>query len=255
MNFERESSIVGQEINFPRENRESSVRIVNEEKIGEGKFGIVSQVETDIAKDGATKRRSFVTKQFKPLDDPAQISLNAEQSLRGYNLAKEADLKVFPTYRLNKDKSMAIMTMGTRVGRQEEGGAPWVLLAQAEKSHTLQGLKQQLISKNDEPSVKELMTQLIAESRKAADKNIYVPADAYFLLVKGNQTEGHQFDYVIGDYDLITGDHERNLRKRNYKLALLFAKIVLKSNAEPDCDFEKIADEVYKEAVRDDKMR
>ena len=99
------------------------------------------------------------------------------------------------------------------------------------------------------------MTHLISESRKAADYNVYVPADAYFLLVKDNQSKGHQFDYVIGDYDLITDDQEANLHERNYERALLFAKIVLKSNAEPDCDFEKVADEVYEVAMQDDKTR
>ena len=87
--------------------RETTVRITDRALIGSGVFGDVFLADVDIS--GAT--RQFAVKRFRGDNDPVP-GAEAAQAMRNYKRLKKLGLKVFPTYRMEKDGNSVLITNG-----------------------------------------------------------------------------------------------------------------------------------------------
>ena len=91
--------------------KETAVSIVNEIPINNGAFG---EIFDTVIKINGRKKRFIVKKYFdkSKIRDRPIATINAQTAFANYSLAKEAELKVFPTFRIGEDKRSILMTDG-----------------------------------------------------------------------------------------------------------------------------------------------
>lgn len=162
----------------------TQIQIVGEKYIGGGTFGKIYLADTLVAR----RPRRFVIKRYK--GDTLAAERFAKKALTNYQRAKEAGLKVFPTYRMGEDGRSILMTDGH--------GDSTICLS---NNRTLPELGiPQIANAAISPS---LIEGVIAQAKKASEKRILIPNDAYFFIYdRSAQTT----DFVIGDLDMLGKD-------------------------------------------------
>ena len=177
--------------------KETKVQVISEIRIAGGTFGEIFDTVVEIG----GHRKRFIVKKYRennlPVGKPIATK-NAHSAFENYSLAKEAGLKVFPTFRISEDEKDILMTTGF--------------------------LKDQIcigsnnakdVTKFDKPLIREIsntdefLSNIFAEYIKAAKNNIYLPSDILFFVL--NRDEPTNLDFVLGDLD--------NLRKESRSIA------------------------------------
>lgn len=169
--------------------RKTEVTVEPGRLIGRGGFGAV--YETDVMIGG--RHRTMVLKKFhdNELGTPEE---NARRAFKNYSLAKEAGLKVFPTYRLGEDGSSILMTDG-RAG-------VWFCAAgnNNEQSYRIVEID----------NLKDILEKLAKEAAVAAAANLNLKDDMLFFTV--DRCVGANLDFYLGDLDLLRDAHRSNQR-------------------------------------------
>jgi hypothetical protein len=163
--------------------RESRIKITDEKPIGAGALGEVASVDAEVA----GKEGRFVIKRYQSVLGKER----AAKAFENYRMAKEAGLRVFPTFRLGEDGTSILMT----TAHTEE----WICVSS--NSEDTSDVEQYGVEKlKTIPRIDAYMREIFDESLKAAEKGIWIDQDAFFFLVKRS---GEAVDFVIGDFDLM----------------------------------------------------
>ncbi len=198
----------GRTIEYISEQGESTaIKILEEKKIGEGHWSSVYEV---IALVGGHRRKRFVIKKIKPITsdrDMTNVADIFENAMKMYQKAKEAGLRVFPTYRASKARNSILMT----AGHSEE----WICIGTNSGSSKLEDFGEQPLdsSSNLESFIRAYFDELLL----AGQKGIRVPSDSYFFFIN---TKDKKIDFRLGDTDSLTfADDIKNSSslKENYQ--------------------------------------
>lgn len=148
------------------------------------------------------KKRLFVVKRFDKNGENAERY--AREALANWKTAKEAGLKVFPTYRIGDDNRSVLMTEG--------GGGEKRMFIASNNSNLLEahGASSLLAGITD---ARKLFLDLFMEAVKAAEHNIAVHNDAVFFLVPENEP-CPRVDFILGDTDCLKKEINRKSRDR-----------------------------------------
>ncbi|MBP9762838.1 hypothetical protein KBD34_04445, partial [Patescibacteria group bacterium] len=170
--------------------RESQVEILEERRIGGGGVGEVFEVKALIK----GHERTFVLKRFFDREECSGQDM-ARRAFEHYAQAKQAGLKVFPTYRLNEKNSSILMT----AGHNEE----WhCISANNRGSDSLVNFGAEKLE--EIPDFEQFAHAIFAESKKAADAGIFLPADSFFFMVNKHD---QKMDFYVGDVDEVQKIH------------------------------------------------
>ena len=160
------------------------VKIISKEKIGEGGYGDV--FSTEIERKLPKKNKQFAVKNFRHEED-------AQRAIEKFKTLKKNGLKTFITYRLSKDKKNILMTNGNKDG---------TFLVSFNNSESKDRLETNPIKDID--NFEQLITDMVKHAKKATDKKIGLPFDAYFFSVANTDKPGiKNIDFIIGDLDTI----------------------------------------------------
>lgn len=172
--------------------KESILTISNEREIGKGYYGKVYQVDVTVQVGNSKRTAPFVLKRY--FDNETSAATNAESAAKNYQVAKEAGLKVFKTFRhIPEDHSILMSTAHTETE---------VCVGSNKGSNRVSDFKELGIEKV--PTVvdfNEFLYSLFKQANIAAEHGVRLDADSlFFLLRKDNPTK---VDFVIGDYDMV----------------------------------------------------
>jgi hypothetical protein len=167
--------------------RTAEVGIQQGVPIGRGSFGTVYEAVVTIGNHS----RTMVLKKFRE-NEVGTAEENALRAFRNYSRAKEAGLKVFPTYRLGEDQESILMSDGR--------SGVWFCAAgnnetQPYRISTLTNLEQ-------------VVEQLTEQSILAAAADLNLREDMLFFTVQ-RDSKSH-LDFYFGDLDLLIRSAGRN---------------------------------------------
>ncbi|MDP2630968.1 MAG: hypothetical protein Q8P56_06215, partial [Candidatus Uhrbacteria bacterium] len=188
--------------------------------IGGGNFGDTYVADVEIGK----RTRKFVIKKFKEFNNLSPQD-HALRAMENYNAAKEAKLKVFPTYRLSEDKESILMTS-----------------ADLEKNYCVdrrEEIKEGELGIERIRQFEDLVTAVLSEAIKAGKASVAVYMSAYFFLV--DRKTKTRVDFVIGDLDDVKKDTDTpvsEIIQSNLDFARMALIAFLNNNVE---DFQKYA--------------
>lgn len=167
----------------------STVQILGNKRIGVGDYGAVYEADVAIG----NHIRKFAIKKFIP-----RLGINREEefaarSIANYQLAKNAGLKVFPTYRLGEDRKTILMT---------NGNSDLVICLGSDKGSSLETRGMQRIPEDETNSdnYRHLITGLFDQAIIATKHGLSLGhSDVFFYLVNIHTSE---LDFVLGDFDM-----------------------------------------------------
>ena len=188
-------SLENPNISFRKNTRkETGVRVVSETPITKGSFG---KIFDTVIEKGGHKRRFIVKKYYNYTPDLPEynstIKENAERALHNYTLAKNAGLKVFPTFRISEDGESILMTTGfsdNQICVGSNGGL------------NIDKLKQPLIE--EIVNLDKFLVNFFIEGLKAAKNGISLHSDSFFFIF--NKSKPIKIDFILGDLDSLYKD-------------------------------------------------
>jgi len=184
--------------------RSSEVTILKKREIFEGGAGKIYLAKVLIG----DKERLFVLKDYK-------INKLAEDAFKNYTHAKEVGLKVFPTFRINKDQGIILMTT-----RNTDD-----LICVSSNGPGDSKLEDFGESKIEEiENIEELVESLIQQSFAAGEAGLIVDSDSVFFTV--NRKNKEVVDFEFGDLEAlhkvtVSGIKIISMNLRNTREALL----------------------------------
>lgn len=130
----------------------------------------------------------------QPMVTKKLMSVGEAQKVRDiYKICKDAGLKVIPTYRVDVDKRIALMTDLNRNGR----------LALSANNLSAEGPNpREFISSIS--NIESFLDSLFAHASSAGRTHLALPRDAYFFLVDKGSSRQENLDFLIGDFDDVT---------------------------------------------------
>ncbi|MFH0818440.1 MAG: hypothetical protein V1898_00405 [Patescibacteria group bacterium] len=171
--------------------RECQIDLLKERRTGKrGQFGELYKVQIEYR----GQVMDFYEKRF--FDDG-----DAERAQEKYQLAKDAGLKVFPTYRLNKERNSILMTPADNDGQKEVDSG-----------------KQGSIEMHSIDNFVDFVKQLFAQVRLAYEHDIGFADDClmYFYNPKSRK-----MDFYIGDTDNIVAKEQVQYNGESYYQAFV----------------------------------
>lgn len=207
-------SLEKQKLSFKKENKkETEVEIISETFIGKGAFG---EVFDTVIKIGGKKRRLIRKRYFDTLfanDRPSAIE-NIKSAVKHYSMAKNAGLKVFPTFRINEDQKSILMTTGFSDDK--------ICISRKEGNEFMS------VTEFGKPLIKEIrnldefISKLFAEGLKAIKNGISIFHDVPFIIL--SKEEPTTIDFVLGDLDNLL---EKEKTKTEGKVNIMQLKFLL----------------------------
>ena len=194
-------SLEGPKVKFKEyTGRETELRIVSETLINSGNFG---KIYDSVIEIGGLQRR-FIVKKYSTMLSTI-TGTNAEWALKNYSLAKKAGLRVFPTFRISKDRASILMTTGFFNDK---------ICVASNDHYTVDKFGRALILEIE--NIDEFLSNFFTESLKAAQQGIQIHFDVFFFIL--NKNEPTKIDFVLGDLDNLykagrtkeTGVHNMN---------------------------------------------
>ncbi|MBI3888718.1 hypothetical protein HY311_02910 [Candidatus Nomurabacteria bacterium] len=184
--------------------KETIVKIISEIPIAEGSFG---KIFDTVIEKGGHQKRFIVKKYFNYTPDLPKynymVKESTQRAFHNYILAKNAGLKVFPTFRISEDGESILMTTGFSENQTCVGSNGGLNLS------TLEQLPIEEIENLD-----KFLTDFFAEGLKAAQKGIDVFRDVFFFILSNDVPT--KIDFVIGDLDnLKKVEPTKNLARKN----------------------------------------
>ena len=167
--------------------KEVSTHVISENLITRGAFGRVFDTVIEIG----GHRKRFIIKKYSFSGDPVSLDIaekDAKRAFENYSLAKKAGLRVFPTFRISKDKKKILMTTGFLNDQ---------ICIGSNSELSIVDFKQPLIEEIE--NLDEFLASFFAEGLKAAQKGIKFYNDAPFFIISKSQPT--KIDFVLGDFD------------------------------------------------------
>ncbi|MDO8493434.1 MAG: hypothetical protein Q7S19_02710 [bacterium] len=195
------------------------VEIVKKEELGRGEFGVASSVAIEAGKH----KFPFVLKEYKS-------EVSAKDELQKYLDAKEAGLKVFPTFRISEDGKKAIMTTGHT--------PEWVCIGSNNENvgGSLESLGLAKIKSIEEKSFDDFLKNFFEQAVVASKDKFSLPYDAPFFFTQRNATENVKIDFVLGDLGQVgknlSGDDDKRRNMKNVKSLKVALNDFIKRNLE-----------------------
>jgi len=201
--------------------------------IGSGQIGDVYETEINIG----NKIKKFVVKKFKNTEGVTAIE-HANKAFDGYKLAKEAKLKVFPTYRLGEDKESILMT---RPNLDE-----CFVFSPGRDIQTEIKEAEIKLSKED---ISKIAHEVFQEAIKASQSGIELYFDSYFFILDKKTTK--DIDFLIGDFDNVKKKNsdrvlQENIINADYVLKCLITEYLRHLNLEMNEYIDMLKD-IYKQ--------
>jgi hypothetical protein len=156
------------------------VKILHEEKIGEGELGEVFQAEVELG----GRRRMMAIKKYRDGTSFGRAEENAARAARNYKIFRQAGLRVFPTFRLGEDGRSILMTLG------KEGNF-FIFAPPGSQKRTISGIE----------NFSAFLAKLEKELEKATTENLLIGLDAFFFIGKDKEGGKVELDFVFGDFD------------------------------------------------------
>jgi hypothetical protein len=218
-----------QEMRFEKHNtnhtnkiKEHSKAFVKEEEFSGGTFGSVFKTSFEWKSENKKPhRREFVVKKY-------YVAKQAIRAFENYRAAQDAGLKVFKTFRLNREEGEILMTNGNNADFHCIG---------SNSDTTLKKLEVPLINKLE--NFDSFLELYFAEAKKATDNDILVHGDAPFFFV--SKSEPRKIDFVLGDLDLVD-------KKRAQLRNLTSAKLLIENQYNLE---QALVDFIYKNMAQD----
>ncbi len=171
--------------------KRTSVVILNETEIANGEFGIIYASDILLGK----KTRKVIIKRFINEGVFNQNAVeNAQRAMDNYRKAKQAGLKVLPTYRLEDNKTSILMTNCINENT--------IALS---NNTTLEDYGLIKVNSDFPEHYTNLVERMVSHAILAKNKGIELPPDSYFFLF---DTQFDQVDFVIGDLDYVRSSNE-----------------------------------------------
>jgi hypothetical protein len=220
----------------------STVHVVDKKWIGQGSYGAVYQADVVI---GSHARR-FAIKQFQyrfrlGIDMGAEF---AARSMANYKTAKEAGLKVFPTYRLGQDKKSILMTNGNSGSTICIGSDFQSSLVAREESRIAPGVRSK--------SFRNLIRGVLGQAQIATDHNISLGhSDVFFYFINQHTNE---LGFVLGDFDMLNPSPDENRRillDENLAIAASSLSYFVDNNFEFANSYLNSLDKIYEKVRRE----
>jgi hypothetical protein len=215
---------------------EANIQILEEKPINKGEFGEAYEVKVQVK--GGAKGTFVLKKFFEQLSDGQRISGKdmAKKSFQNYTQAREAGLKVFPTFLLNEQDGTILMT----IGYNEE----WHCISNNKGTNSLENFGGEKLE--EVPRFENFAHKLFEEAKKAADAEIFLPADSFFFTVSKND---QRLDFYVADVDTVKKvriSEGQNLLDMNLTEADSALTLFLKSNVKDEDTAFKYIDQVPK---------
>ncbi len=181
-----ESVTHGRSVKFTKYDKTPTwIKITGERDIhGGGVFGQIFLTDTLVL----GRPRRFIVKKF--LGNPDRAKREAERAFNNYRKAKNAGLKVLPTYRISGDNTSILMT---------NLNVDSTLVLSNNRDLGELGLP----PIRNEALTPGLTDSIIEHAKLASEHKILIPVDAYFFLY--NQVQ-QTTDFTLGDLDKLGQD-------------------------------------------------
>ena len=157
--------------------------------IGEGAYGLVSEVTASVKKNGRHKEITCARKEYKK---PGY----ARAAWENYQLVKKAELPTWTTCRLSEDGMKLLMTNGETENLIVTSTMP------SSKS-AFDTIRKGKI-KIDEQEIRSICQQAAHIAQEAYKKRLWVPADAYLFRLHPPYSNLRDVQIIIGDLDGIS---------------------------------------------------
>ena len=164
--------------------REQIVEITNKKHLFRGGMGSIYLVETQ----QGTKKRNYILKEFGNSDA-------ANSAIHNYQLLKNAGLKVFPTYRKEKDGKSILMT-----NAHTENSV--CLSSNYDDDSTLEYFGEKPIETLANPE--RLFNQVFEQIDRANKNGIRLIKDTLVFFVPRKQKKAVEVEFLFGDTDLVS---------------------------------------------------
>lgn len=177
--------------------------------IGEGLYGSVYEVTITIEKGGRHKEKSFARKEY----NRSEYALKAWEN---YQLVKAAGLPTWTTCRLSHEMKL-LMTNG-------EVESFVVIGAQPDSESASRLTKEKI--KISAQEIRDISRQVVNIAHKAAEKKLWIPADAYLFCFRTENSNLQDIKVIVGDLDgvetLESSDVTANMERAKIALNLFF---------------------------------
>lgn len=258
----------------PKRRRSSELEVVNERRIGSGKFGNIFEADVFVSGDLSDNEiaelkqknpgryrsllRKFVIKKFNDTEQDGSVSQataeeNAKKAIENYVKAKKAGVKVFSTYRLSDNQRDILMTNGD--------SDDYYCIGSNKGSNTVVSFGGEMIeSKNtDEVKIEEFIKSVFYHAQKSAEKKVALPFDAYFFKIGKNEKD--KLDFVIGDLDMVRfvgfSFHHAKIYMYNFANALTALNSFFAHNfvaREDSANYGKLAEDMYSRYMTENQL-
>jgi hypothetical protein len=171
------------------------VSVERKRRIGGGHFGDVYLADVHFQQASQERRRQMIVKEYRP--NPAKPGMEhklAERAIRNHQLAKEAGLKVFPTFRLSAEGNSILMTLADT--------ERWICVGTNEGSDSLREMAGGEFAAKPDDEMERFINQVLDQAQLAKQSALSLDSDMIFMLV--DRAERKKMDYVLGDMDMIT---------------------------------------------------
>jgi len=202
--------------------KETTAEVLAEIPIAKGNFGEIYYARLK----NKGHARNFIIKKYtgggdtskgerSPNEIEADARKHAKKALENYALAKEAGLKIFPTFRIGDDEKSILMTAGSSENEAcVSANGPLAITDFAGQS---------LIE--DIEDADKFLENFFAEGLKAAKAGLILNGDVFFFILSKNK-KPTQMDFVVGDLEGIKKSQpsERTAKKNLEEIRMaLFA--------------------------------
>jgi len=180
-----ENSFEKQNISFKKHTGiETKVNIISETPINRGSFGEIFDTVVEVG----GHRKRFIIKKYRTQIFEKIAEKDTKHAFKNYSLAKEAGLKVFPTFRISEDQKSILMTTGFSDNQ--------ICVSTNNKINVVE-LGRPLIEEFED--LDKFISTIFAEGLKAMKKGISLHQDMFFFLLSKN--EPTKVDFILGDLD------------------------------------------------------
>lgn len=176
--------------------KETTVHIVSETLINNGSFGKIFDTVVEV---GGHKKRLIIKKYNDASEKYAKE--NAEHAFKNYSLAKEAGLKVFPTFRIGENGKSILMNTGFS---NEQ------ICIGVNNFKNVENLGRPFIS--EIINIDEFLLNLFTESQKATAKGLKLHSDVFFFII--SRKEPAEMDFILGDLDNLNKINPEDYKER-----------------------------------------
>ncbi len=196
------------------------LKIVKESRLGSGYEGVVNRVNAEVSTGGKSRHTMLAYKEVSRF-----VNNSYEETLQGYQRAKDAGLPVPTTFRSTEDKKSFIVSDLTQGGKNIIISINTIRPDQVEELFSERADQMSKFETGIPFTSKDVEEKCKMYSQKAAEAGLDIPKDAWFVVIKPDG----DYQLILGDFGAITGkpyDSSVNLEDNNYKKLAGFTELM-----------------------------